>query len=104
MLSLLLIASAVFLPILASAEYSCDSGITMCCSNTTTTNTTDAEKILAAYSINESGLSGLIGYGCSAIKTADNGSVSGCINETACCTGQYYSSGVAVNCTAIVSV
>ncbi|KAG2109371.1 uncharacterized protein F5147DRAFT_156140 [Suillus discolor] len=104
MLSLLLIVSAILLPILASAEYSCDSGITMCCSNTTTTNTTTAEKIIAAYSISESGLSGLIGYGCSAIKTTDNGSVSACINETACCTGQYYSGGIAVNCTATVSV
>lgn len=104
MLSLLLIVSAILLPILASAEYSCDSGITMCCSNTTTTNTTTAEKIIAAYSISESGLSGLIGYGCSAIKTTDNGSVSACINETACCTGQYYSGEIAVNCTATMSV
>lgn len=90
MLSSLLIVSAILLPILASAEYSCDSGITMCCSNTTTTNTTTAEKIIAAYSISEFGLSGLIGYGCSTINTTDNGSVSACINETACCTGQYY--------------
>ncbi|KAG1742516.1 hypothetical protein EDB19DRAFT_618854 [Suillus lakei] len=103
MLSLFLIASAVFLSILASAKYHCDPGITMCCTNTTTTNTTAAENILAAYSIRESGLSGLIGYGCSAIKTADNGSVSECIKETVCCTGRYYSSGVTVNCTATVA-
>lgn len=75
----------------------------MCCSNTTTTDTKAAEKILAAYSISESELTGLIGYGCSVIETADNGTVSDCIDETTCCTGYYYSSGVAVNCTATVS-
>ncbi|KAG1851320.1 hypothetical protein DFJ58DRAFT_792759 [Suillus subalutaceus] len=101
MLSLLLIASAVLYPILISAKYSCDSGTTMCCSNTTTTDTAAAEEILAEYSISESGLSGLIGYGCSALKTAD---VSECINETVCCTGQYYGDEVVVNCTTTVSV
>lgn len=109
MMSLFLIASAILLPFVASAKYYCDSGITMCCTNTTTVcvmsidskkalkhakfwqaNTTAADEILDAYSISESGLSGFIGYGCSVIKNADNGSVSACINETACCTGQYY--------------
>ncbi|KAG2351928.1 hypothetical protein BDR07DRAFT_1440784 [Suillus spraguei] len=104
MLSLLLMPSAVFHPILASITYSCDSGITICCSSTTTVNTTAAEEIIVAYSISQSGLSGLIGYGCSVIKAADNGSVSECIYETACCTGQYHSSGVAVNCTSAVTV
>ncbi|KAG2753986.1 hypothetical protein P692DRAFT_20828067 [Suillus brevipes Sb2] len=103
-MSLFLIASAILLPLVASAKYYCDSGITMCCTNTTTANTTAADKILDAYSISESGLSGLIGYGCSVIKNADNGSVSTCINETACCTGQHYSGGIFVNCTAAVSV
>jgi hypothetical protein len=36
MMSLFLIASAILLPIVASANYYCDSGITMCCTNTTT--------------------------------------------------------------------
>ncbi|KAG2339375.1 hypothetical protein BDR05DRAFT_968122 [Suillus weaverae] len=104
MLSQILIASAIFLRVVAS-DYYCDSGEAVCCTNTTTTSVKASRDILAAYSISDSGLSGLIGYGCSAIVAASDGSVSGCTNETVCCTGpQYYDGQITVNCTAAVSV
>ncbi|KAG1718712.1 hypothetical protein EDB19DRAFT_1793363 [Suillus lakei] len=99
MLSRFLIASAVFLQVVTATKYYCDSGEAMCCTDTTTVS---------------SGLSDLIGYGCSAIVAASDGSVSGCITETVCCTGpQYYefalifvhrTGQITVNCTVAVSV
>ncbi|KAG1730748.1 hypothetical protein EDB19DRAFT_1739807 [Suillus lakei] len=105
MLSRFLIASAVFLRVAAAAEYYCDSGEAMCCTNTTTTSVKASRDISTEYSISDSELSGLIGYGCSAIVAASNGSVSDCTKETVCCTGpQYYDGQITVNCTVAVSV
>ncbi|KAG1718787.1 hypothetical protein EDB19DRAFT_1792543 [Suillus lakei] len=105
MLSRFLIASAVFLRVVAATKYYCDSGEAMCCTDTTTTSVKASRDILTAYSISSSGLSDLIGYGCSAIVAASDGSVSGCITETVCCTGpQYYDGQITVNCTVAVSV